>query len=274
MVDFSSKSNWDLRRVYVGDAGIDIVYKGPTISIGPNQSHKFNTGIFVEFMEPGTVCILKPRSSSPLHVNGVIDNGYRGEIICELHNLKNFSVAVLDNTAYAQILHLQLAGKEISFNNKKLEATKIRGTKGFGSSGLTEKGKNEKVNEKVNNEKGKNKRGNNRCLPYTTPLSWTYTPDVSMYVPNTLANTPTYGPNSPSFTPGPNPPSFSPVTPVTSYIPNAPTYGPNTTYYVDPPIQPLSKSFEQTQPTTLIETSEPTSTEPTLTKPTSTKPIY
>jgi dUTP pyrophosphatase len=77
-------------RMHATDAGADIRTPLP-IDLGPWESATVHTGVRVQ-LPPGTVGTLKSRSGLNLNHDiiseGVIDEGYTGEILVRLHNLR------------------------------------------------------------------------------------------------------------------------------------------------------------------------------------------
>ena len=120
-----------------GDAGLDL-YVLEDITFEPGETKVIKLGIFCE-PENGRAYYLFPRSSiskTPLRMAnsiGLIDGGYRGEIMAMCANIKDFSYTAKKGQRLFQLvatdssaIHYELAG-ELS------ETT--RGTGGFGSTG-------------------------------------------------------------------------------------------------------------------------------------------
>ena len=121
-----------------GDAGLDL-YVLEDIQFEPNETKAIKLGISCE-PEDGKAYYLFPRSSiskTPLRMAnsiGLIDGGYRGEIIAMCDNIKSepytaekgqrlFQLVATDSSP----IHFELV--------EELEMT-TRGTGGFGSTGL------------------------------------------------------------------------------------------------------------------------------------------
>ena len=121
-----------------GDAGLDL-YVLENIQFEPNETKAIKLGISCE-PEDGKAYYLFPRSSiskTPLRMAnsiGLIDGGYRGEIIAMCDNIKSepytaekgqrlFQLVATDSSP----IHFELV--------EELEMT-TRGTGGFGSTGL------------------------------------------------------------------------------------------------------------------------------------------
>ena len=121
-----------------GDAGLDL-YVLEDIQFDPNETKAIKLGISCE-PEDGKAYYLFPRSSiskTPLRMAnsiGLIDGGYRGEIIAMCDNIKSepytaekgqrlFQLVATDSSP----IHFELV--------EELEMT-TRGTGGFGSTGL------------------------------------------------------------------------------------------------------------------------------------------
>ena len=116
------------------DIGYDL-YSCEDITIAARSATGVHTGIAIEFV-PTAGGIVKTRSGlarKRLMCNaGVIDAGYRGEIIVLMENLGDEPYAVRKGDKIAQLLeHPFLAGEVVE--GELSDAA--RGAKGFGSSG-------------------------------------------------------------------------------------------------------------------------------------------
>jgi len=116
------------------DIGYDL-YSAEDITLPPCGAAGVHTGIAIEFV-PVAGGIVKTRSGMAkkrLMCNaGVIDAGYRGEVIVLMENLGDQSYSIRKGDKIAQLLeHPFLAGEVVE--DELTEAT--RGVKGFGSSG-------------------------------------------------------------------------------------------------------------------------------------------
>ena len=116
------------------DIGYDL-YAAEDITLSARAAAGVHTGIAIEFV-PTAGGIVKTRSGMAkkrLICNaGVIDAGYRGEIIVLMENLADEPYTIRKGDKIAQLLeHPFLAGEVVE--EELSEAT--RGTKGFGSSG-------------------------------------------------------------------------------------------------------------------------------------------
>lgn len=116
------------------DIGYDL-YSAEDITLPARGAAGVHTGIAIEFV-PTAGGIVKTRSGMAkkrLICNaGVIDAGYRGEIIVLMENLADEPYAIRKGDKIAQLLeHPFLAGEVVE--EELSEAT--RGAKGFGSSG-------------------------------------------------------------------------------------------------------------------------------------------
>ena len=116
------------------DIGYDL-YSCEDLSIAAGGAAGVHTGIAIEFV-PTAGGIVKTRSSlarKRLMCNaGVIDAGYRGEIIVLMENLGDEAYFIRKGDKIAQLLeHPLLAGDVVE---DELSSA-IRGAKGFGSTG-------------------------------------------------------------------------------------------------------------------------------------------
>jgi|SRR5665213_332517 len=126
-------------RANPGDLGFDL-FSMDTVVVQAGQTVAAKTGVACEFPE-GWGALIKARSSQGKRgldvFGGVVDSGYRGEIVVLLHNSADPSSE--DTIIYdkgdkiAQLVLVQVftgVAKEVY----KLEDS-VRGEKGFGSSG-------------------------------------------------------------------------------------------------------------------------------------------
>jgi dUTP pyrophosphatase len=116
------------------DIGYDL-YSAEDITLPARGAVGVHTGIAIEFV-PTAGGIVKTRSGMAkkrLICNaGVIDAGYRGEIVVLMENLADEPYAICKGDKIAQLLeHPFLAGEVVE--DELSETT--RGAKGFGSSG-------------------------------------------------------------------------------------------------------------------------------------------
>jgi dUTP pyrophosphatase len=116
------------------DIGYDL-YSGSDLTIPARGAAGVPTGIAIEFV-PAAGAIVKTRSGlarKRLMCNaGVIDAGYRGEIIVLMENLGDEPYAIHKGDKIAQLLeHRLLAGEVVEGELSDAR----RGAKGFGSSG-------------------------------------------------------------------------------------------------------------------------------------------
>lgn len=122
-------------RAHTTDAGLDIFSKQDKI-VYAHSSAIFHTGVHVQ-LPPNTVGMLK--SKSGLNVNygitseGVIDEGYTGEIVVKLYNNSNEDYWVTKGDKITQLVVLPVLYKEIEIVEEFEETD--RGDNGFGSSG-------------------------------------------------------------------------------------------------------------------------------------------
>src|SRR5450755_984288 len=116
------------------DIGYDL-YSCEDLTIAAHGAAGVHTGIAIEFM-PAAGGIVKTKSGlakKRLLCNaGVIDAGYRGEIIVLMENLGEQDYAIRKGDKIAQLLEHPFLAGEVS-EGELSEAA--RGAKGFGSSG-------------------------------------------------------------------------------------------------------------------------------------------
>ena len=120
-----------------GDAGLDLfIVQKQTIKAG--KTARINLGISCENLE-NKPFMLMPRSSiakTPLRLSnsiGLIDAGYRGEIMAAVDNIKNIPFALEVGQRLFQLVGMD--GSEINFELVENLSTSSRGSGGFGSTG-------------------------------------------------------------------------------------------------------------------------------------------
>src|SRR5271157_5136588 len=116
------------------DIGYDL-YSAEDITLPARAAAGVHTGVAIEFA-PAAGGIVKTRSGlakKRLMCNaGVIDAGYRGEIIVLMENLGNEPYTIRKGDKIAQLLEHPFLAGEVSETELSDAA---RGAKGFGSSG-------------------------------------------------------------------------------------------------------------------------------------------
>lgn len=125
------------RHALQGDAGLDL-FCLEEATIPPGARHIFSTGIAMEIPE-GYVGLIWDRSG---HSNkrglkvfgGVIDSGYRGEVMVCLYNSTSEPVMLAAASAVAQILIQRIEEVHVIESNELREGA--RGIRGFGSTGM------------------------------------------------------------------------------------------------------------------------------------------
>ena len=120
-----------------GDAGLDL-YVINDIQINPNETKLIKLGISCEPID-GKAYYLLPRSSiskTPLRMSnsiGLIDAGYRGEIMASCDNIKDFSYTAKKGERLFQLVGCD--SSPISYSIKEYLTATSRGSGGFGSTG-------------------------------------------------------------------------------------------------------------------------------------------
>jgi dUTP pyrophosphatase len=116
------------------DVGYDL-YACEDLTIAPRSGTGVRTGIAIEFVPPAGG-IVKTRSSlarKRLMCNaGVIDAGYRGEIVVLIENLGETPYEIRKGDKVAQLLEHPFLASEVVESDL---SNAVRGSKGFGSSG-------------------------------------------------------------------------------------------------------------------------------------------
>lgn len=127
------------RHAKSGDAGLDLTSR-ETVTIPPNGTKMVRTGVKVEIPE-GYVGLCFPRSglASKRGVNlancvGVIDSGYRGEVMAPLHNIDAWHAETVERgERIFQLVLVPFATCECVEVGELSDTD--RGEGGFGSSG-------------------------------------------------------------------------------------------------------------------------------------------
>ena len=120
-----------------GDAGLDL-YVLEDIGFDPGESKLIKLGISCE-PEDGKAYYLFPRSSiskTPLRMSnsiGLIDGGYRGEIMASCDNIKDYIYTLNKGERLFQLVAFDSAPIIYSIKEKLTETS--RGSGGFGSTG-------------------------------------------------------------------------------------------------------------------------------------------
>ena len=130
----------DRTTTYDGDAGMDL-YCPHQLIIEPNETHLIKMGIACEMTDEylPVSFMLVPRSSiskTPLRMSnsiGIIDSGYRGEIMASVDNISNEDYMITPGQRLFQIVHPTLYPFNVDVV-KELSETE-RGDGGFGSTG-------------------------------------------------------------------------------------------------------------------------------------------
>ena len=122
-------------RAYEHDAGLDL-YALDDIELAPRSTSGIATGVAME-IPPGHVGLIRDRSSMGKRgittLAGVVDAGYRGEVLVLLHNLNNETISFEAGSKIAQMLILPVS--TIPVHEVEELSESVRGERGFGSSG-------------------------------------------------------------------------------------------------------------------------------------------
>ena len=128
----------DHGHFHAGDAGLDLfVLEAQTFEAG--ETRAIHLGIQCE-PEDGRAYLLMPRSSisrTPLRMAnsiGLIDGGYRGEIMAVCDNIKDAPYTVNRGDRLFQLVGLD--GSPIEYELREELSATTRGDDGFGSTGL------------------------------------------------------------------------------------------------------------------------------------------
>jgi len=123
-------------RAHENDLGYDL-FSAQRVIIWPGKLEKIRTGIRIAFPESWGGKIFDRSSVATNHyvfvVAGVIDGGYRGEILVAMYNGGNVPYEINIGTKIAQIVPMPVIGFTIT--ESKLSNDTGRGAGGFGSTG-------------------------------------------------------------------------------------------------------------------------------------------
>lgn len=125
-------------RAYAGDAGLDLAAT-ERIELGPGERAVVPTGLAVAIPD-GYAGFVQPRSGlasrhgiTIVNTPGLVDSGYRGELMVVLHNTDRAELFVVEpGMRIAQLVVLPIPQVEL-VEVEELPATE-RGARGFGSS--------------------------------------------------------------------------------------------------------------------------------------------
>lgn len=119
-----------------GDAGMDL-YANESVAIKKGEATRIPTGIAIEISDGYVGLVWDKSSLSTNHglktLGGVIDAGYRGEIIVGLINLGKEDYIVEKHQKIAQLLIQKIERAELEGTDELSESK--RGMGGFGSTG-------------------------------------------------------------------------------------------------------------------------------------------
>lgn len=124
-----------------GDAAADLS-SAESVTIGSGERVGVRTGVAVA-VPLGWCGLVLPRSGlalkqgvTVLNAPGLIDSGYRGEIVVILHNSSNQQVQIDAGSRIAQLMISETPAVTFTATDVLPEASDDRGTEGFGSSGF------------------------------------------------------------------------------------------------------------------------------------------
>ena len=123
-------------KAHTQDAGWDL-YASETVSIGSQQRNIVKTGIAIE-MPTYFAGLIWPRSGLSIKngidvLAGVVDSGYRGEIMVCLYNTSDEAVQITHGDRIAQIIFQDVP--EVGITVSDSLGSSQRGSNGFGSTG-------------------------------------------------------------------------------------------------------------------------------------------
>ena len=124
----------------IGDAGLDLMAAiDKPIALYPGEQKRIGTGLCMEIPE-GCVGLMLPRSGlgirglTLINTCGVIDSGYRGEVIAVCQNNGVDKIEIAPGDRFVQFLIMPFCRVPIEVVDELSDTT--RGTGGFGHSGV------------------------------------------------------------------------------------------------------------------------------------------
>lgn len=128
-------------RAYRDDAGLDL-YAAEDVTLDPGESHPVPTGTRLA-LPAGTVGLVCPRSGLAAHRGvtvlnspGIVDAGYRGEVLVNLVNHGTIPVTIFAGGRIAQLVIVPIVHTD-PVAVESLDGTD-RGDRGHGSTGMGE----------------------------------------------------------------------------------------------------------------------------------------
>lgn len=133
-------------RAHEGDAGFDLIaLNGDTLM--PGRTSKFPLGIAVAIPND-CVGLVAPRSGlatkhgiTLANSPGIIDQGYRGEVVVFLTNQSLKEFIIHEGDRIAQLIVMPIISNPFMRQVDKLSSDTARGIGGFGSTGLNSNGR-------------------------------------------------------------------------------------------------------------------------------------
>jgi dUTP pyrophosphatase len=127
-------------NAYYGDAGFDL-FSTETVTIAPEETVKVKTGLIFEipkgyggFILPRSGISVNHKISIP-NAPGLIDSGYRGQVLVALHNYSKEPYEVIEGDRIAQMVVSQVLKPKFKEIGPNRISKSERGAGGFGSSG-------------------------------------------------------------------------------------------------------------------------------------------
>lgn len=121
---------------HLGDAGLDL-YAADGVTIAPNERAAVSTGIAMEIPD-GYVGLIWDKSGLSIKhglktLGGVVDSGYRGEVLVGIINLSDAEYTIQKGEKVAQMIIQKKENIEVKEVSELGETA--RGEGGFGSTG-------------------------------------------------------------------------------------------------------------------------------------------
>lgn len=125
-------------RSYSDDAGLDL-YTFGEFWVDPGQSTRLHTDLAVD-LPPDMWGLITGRSSTAFKhgmvvLPGIVDPGYKGELMVVVHNVTREPVRLFDGLRLAQFILMQNLNRLIEPVWGEFSDESSRGSGGFGSSG-------------------------------------------------------------------------------------------------------------------------------------------
>lgn len=138
ILKWTGESKFGPEQSYIGDAGLDL-YCSETLEIAPHEFCDIPCGIKIELPDQMWAIITGRsstlRSKGLLIAQGIIDNGWRGDMFTAGWNMRDTPLLIREGDRVAQLIPMQLLTDNIRVMHVSRLNESVRGENGFGSTG-------------------------------------------------------------------------------------------------------------------------------------------